>query len=545
MKRVIILQLNRMGDIITTLPMIMTLKKTFKECHITLVCYREFSRLFTHSPAGNRIDRYVQVETSEAEKLFTFNKIPEPKDSPFPELYEEYDIAVNLVFPEPAAKMFSQIKAKDKYGRLGTRKGEIRFAGDWAKYLFSCIPYRDYNLFNLTDLYTRYCGQSNQEIKDYIPCSPQQMNHAREILKEKGYLGNSIVAFQLGASEAMRRWDLKNFILLGRLLKDYDPKLEILLIGSKDEKNLAEEFITNAPYPVLNLVGETDVLEVPGVIKACRLLVSGDTGPIHIASAVGTPTLGLYFVAAYVAETGPYGVGNMVIQSDLPCQPCVDYYKCSHKNCRRYVIPEAVTFAAKAILSQQFDTTFDFPNLTLYRSRFMENGSLIYLPFMQSPKKPLSEKFQKGLLYRMMWEKEEDLAFYLKLIEDQFPELLHPGVFQNLISIYIKELENLREIFSIGQTSCETLISQFTKPGGPDTNAIAKPVKNLNIIESFIEKREEPLSPLKYYFSFEMMDMEYLQFPALAKELREKYVKLGNKTIAFIKNLQKIHKSKD
>lgn len=544
MKRIIIIQLNRLGDVLNTLPAAVTLKETYRDCRITLVCYRQFSRLITHSPAGAWFDRFVLVGPDELDKLLSFDNVPDPADSPFPELYETYDIAVNLVFGDKSATLFSKLKAETKYGQLKSGKGEIRLGGDWPKYLFSCIPHRDYNLFNHTDLFTRYCGVSNRKITGYLTCPPQLLDRADELLKEKGYRGGVLTAFQLGASEAMRRWDVEKFVSLGQLLKEQNNTIEIVLIGSPNETGLAEQFRSLAQYPVVDLVGQTDILELPTVLKRCGLLVSNDTGPIHIASGVGTKTLGLYFLAAYFAETGPYGEGNVVVQAELPCLPCVDYYNCDHKKCRPLITPEAVFTAANAILNDQYDIVFDFPQLSVYRSRFMPNGSLIYLPVMRAPGKPLSPKFEKGLIYRIMWENEADVPTYLDMIRKDLPGFGDSAVVNELIASFITELENIGKIFSVGVTSCEALIAEFGKPGGPDGAAISNPLRNLNIIESFIDKREEPLSALKHYFSFEIMDMEYLQFPALGEELKTKYLKLKGKTDSFLKKLHSLRSTR-
>lgn len=537
MKNIIIIQINRLGDVINTLPLVNTLKETYADCRITLVCYRQFSRIVTQSPSGQNIDRFVLVDSNTLDKLVSFDKISNPADSPFPELYERYDIGVNLVFGDLPAVLFSKLKAERKYGQLKSDKGELRLGGDWPKYLFSCIPYRDYNLFNHTDLFTRYSGVSNREVPGFLVCPTEQLERADELLNENGSRGGLPIAFQMGASEAMRRWDVEKFARLGQLLKEKDNTIEIVLIGSKNESGLAEQFLSSAAYPVVNLVGKTDILELPAVLKRCRLLVSNDTGPIHIAAGVGTRTLGLYFLAAYFAETGPYGDGNIVVQAELPCLPCVDYYNCGHKKCRPLITPEAVFAAADALLNDRYDTTFDFPQVAVYRSRFMPNGSLIYLPVMKKPGKPLSPKFEKGLIYRIMWENEADVPAYLDMIRSELPGFGESAEVKRLIASFIAELENMGKIFSVGAASCEALVAEFGKPTGPDATAINDPLRNLNIIESFIDKREEPLSPLKHYFSFEIMDMEYLQFPELGEELKKKYLKLKGMTGSFLKKL--------
>lgn len=543
MKNILIIQLNRLGDIVITLPLIMTLNERFRDCRITLVCYKQFSAIIRDSPAARWVHRFVQADAQNPDALFSFDKVADPGDSPFPELFEEYDMAINLVYGDHPAAFFSKIKAQTKFGQLATAQKEIRLAGDWPRYLFSFIPYREYNLFNMTDLFTRYSGSDNKKFTGYLDFDPQLKERAHEILKENGFNGGIPVALQLGASEAIRRWDTDKFAKLGHLLKEKNNEIEIVLIGSPDEAALAAQFREMVRYPVIDLVGKTGLLELPAVLSRCKLLVSNDTGPIHVASAVGVKTLGIYFLAAYYAETGPYGEGNIVVQAEPGCHPCTDYYQCGHKKCRPMIPAEAVTMAAAALLDDCYDSEISWPDVSVYRSRFMPNGSLIYLPVLDPANKPLSPKFEKGLIYRIMWEKQEDVPAYVEMIGEELPGFWDSDNVKSILAAFTAELRNMKEIFTFGAAACRELVNQFSKPGGPDKGAINKPLKTLKIIESFIDKREEPLSPLKLYSSFEMMDVGYLQFPALGEELKKKYLKLCDMADGFLLNLEAISAS--
>jgi ADP-heptose:LPS heptosyltransferase len=73
----------------------------------------------------------------------------------------------------------------------------------------------------------------------------------------------------------------------------------------------------------LDLIGKTSLLQLGAVLDRCDLLVSGDTGPLHLATAVKTPVLAL-FGAINPFRTGPVGDGHRVLRhEELPCVPCV------------------------------------------------------------------------------------------------------------------------------------------------------------------------------------------------------------------------------
>lgn len=521
-----------MGDVINTLPLLKTLKEEYGGCRVTMVCYKEFTALFEGSPL---IDRFVQIRIGEIVKLSDFDASGKAADYSFPELVEEYDLAINLAYDTWPAKLISKLKARTKYGRIGSKKEEVRLLGDWMKYLFSFIHNRDYNLFNIIDIFTRSGGVNNRPVSGYLPYPEERDTEAATLLHENGYKGGRLIAFQVGASEAIRAWEVEKFAQLGRILKEFDNGIEIVITGSPAETALADNFLASVDYPVVNMVGKTGITDVPAVLNRCYLLVSNDTGPIHIAAAVGTRVLGIYFASAYFAETGPYGAGNVIIQSETGCYPCKEDCTCETWHCRDNLTTEAVAAVAVAILSDSLGESmeFNFPNLSVYRSRFLSNGSLIYAPV--SPAK-IVPQYIKGLLYRAMWENREDVTVYRHFIRESIPDAPESQWFKDTLEAFTAELNNLRQIFAVGAGACGELMSIFAKPGITQ-EALAGPLGQLNIIEQFLDKREEPLTPLKHFFSFVMMDMDYLQFPALAAELREKYLKLKNMAERFQENL--------
>jgi ADP-heptose:LPS heptosyltransferase len=534
MMKILVIQLSRMGDVIITLPLLKSLKVEYGECEITMVCYREFTGLLEGSPL---IDRFVHINIGEISKLAQFDQ-DEADKSPFPEMFDEYDILINLAYDVWPSKLSTKVKAKTRYGRVDAKKEEIRLLGDWMKYLFSFIHNRDYNLFNMADIFTRCGGIKNREVSDTLPFPGERGERALELLRENGWDGKdvqSLVALQMGASEAQRAWETGKFARLAQELKAFDANINIVLIGTKNELPLAEKFLSLVDFPVINVMGKTTILELPAVLAQCRLLISNDTGPVHIAAGVGAQVLAMDFASAYFAETGPYGEGHFVIQSETDCYPCTDYCDCSHLKCKTNLTSEALSDVARAILSGRDDFTFDHPNLSVYKSRFLANGSLMYAPLF--PER-LSPHFQKGLLYRVIWEEPGDIDVYREFIAETIPNLKNLQSFVDIYNTFGTELNNLLQIFSIGIAACDMLLIAFSK-GNVTQDAIAQPLQQLNIIEGFLDKREEPLTPIKHYFSFVMMDMEYLQFPALAKELKSKYQKLQAMVNKALSNLDR------
>jgi lipopolysaccharide heptosyltransferase II len=134
-----------------------------------------------------------------------------------------------------------------------------------------------------------------------------------------------LAAFQPGASTHSRRWAPSRFIELGRRLLDADAGLRIVLTGSPAERALAERIAEGiADARVIVAAGELPLRLLPALLKRCATLVSGDTGPMHVAVAVGTPVVALFAVSDHRRSGPPPGdERHIVIQKWRTCDPCL------------------------------------------------------------------------------------------------------------------------------------------------------------------------------------------------------------------------------
>ena len=93
----------------------------------------------------------------------------------------------------------------------------------------------------------------------------------------------------------------------------------------------------------VNLAGETSLPELAHLYKNALMLITTDSGPMHLAAAVGTPVIAL-FGPTDPQRTGPYGDGHVIIRIDLPCSPCL-LKRCPTKKCMQDILPEQVMAA--------------------------------------------------------------------------------------------------------------------------------------------------------------------------------------------------------
>jgi ADP-heptose:LPS heptosyltransferase len=118
------------------------------------------------------------------------------------------------------------------------------------------------------------------------------------------------------------------------------------------ERALVDEVRRRAEAPSMSLAGRLDVGELAALLEAAPLLVAGNTGPVHIAAAAGTPVVDLY--ALTNPQHTPWGVASAVLFNDVPCRWC---YRSvcpeGHHRCLRLVHPDAVVDAALELLAER------------------------------------------------------------------------------------------------------------------------------------------------------------------------------------------------
>lgn len=145
---------------------------------------------------------------------------------------------------------------------------------------------------------------------------------ADNLFRQNGISGKIVIALNPGASNRIKCWSPEQFAALANLLV---ARLNagIILVGGSSERDLAEGILNGMESEPLDLIGKTSLLQLGAVLADCDILVSGDTGPLHMATAVKTPVAAL-FGAIDPFRTGPVGEGHRVIRHDeLACVPCV------------------------------------------------------------------------------------------------------------------------------------------------------------------------------------------------------------------------------
>lgn len=157
-------------------------------------------------------------------------------------------------------------------------------------------------------------------------------------------INNHMVCMQIGTSKGS---DWKEWNGFGGFAELVGKETRIVLLGDKNAVHKADRIKKSTPS-VINLVGETTLMQAAAILERAKLLVSNDGGLVWIAQAVGTPVVVIYGPTD-PARTGPVGPKDKIIRKELPCSPCYrtpgDYSKprrCRHRRCLSTITPDEV-----------------------------------------------------------------------------------------------------------------------------------------------------------------------------------------------------------
>jgi ADP-heptose:LPS heptosyltransferase len=540
-KSILIIHLSRLGDTIQSLPAVKLLKEENPEGTVTYLGIENFSVLLEGNPW---IDRLITVPWQEIRGIMGEKKEGHTDTldrfmQGIPELGERYDLLVNLTHDWSSSYLSGRINAAEKRGRIFSAHNEIVVAGDWGKYLFAVAGNRKDNLLNLVDLYMGMAGVRHRPVVDFLPTDPGQDLTCISRLKELGVdRDRPIVGLQPGANMASRRWPIEHFVELGKaLIDEFDAR--IVLFGSPGERDLAEAFGRIAPFPFIDLVGKTKLSELPSFFRGIDLLISNDTGPMHIASAVGTKVVGIFMSVAFFGITGPYGAGHVVVQSAYPCCPCIDTTVCCNPLCREGITPEAVLHGVRMALDPDGTDPERDVESGLYRSSFLGDGTMRYeliggrtdrfLPWLAS------FTHTKATIGQALWNRWLGIGdFSAGIRRDGDNEQWGDNIadFQKACSSY-------EEIYRKGIKTCRRILDEFSKKK-PNVGLIQGMADRLSRGEEEIREIEGPLPILKEIHELCMSETEICNFPKLAREFLKAYETMSGTVRSLEAALQEI-----
>ncbi|MBU0516682.1 MAG: lipopolysaccharide heptosyltransferase II [Proteobacteria bacterium] len=195
----------------------------------------------------------------------------------------------------------------------------------------------------------RFLGSDVKDPVFRLGLGPAEAARVDELLADMGGREGPLVVVHPEALWPTKRWSSPKFAAVcDGLVRERDAR--VVLTGAPADVDLAEEIIGRTVTPPANLVGQTGLRQLAELLRRAAVVISPDTGTMHLAAAVGAPVVALFGPTA-PWRTGPVGRGHRVIRVDLDCSPCFKK-SCPDPVCLERITPEMVLTEAGGVLAR-------------------------------------------------------------------------------------------------------------------------------------------------------------------------------------------------
>ncbi len=280
-KKIAVLRSNALGDFIFSLPALHALKKTYEDAELVYLGKKWHQEFLADRPTP--VDRVIVVPPIRGvSEKDTFKKENSSEISRFYKLMkkERFDLAVQIHGGGRYSNPFLK--------KLGA-KLTIGLKTPDAQVLNLSIPYIYYQNEILRYLeVVKLVGARTTDYTPQLKVIKKDLDEIKELIPKKPF-----IILHPGSTDVKRRWNPRNFSLIADKL--YHKGFTILITGTTNESNITKSVVSSMKTKATNLTGKLSLGGLAGLSSLSSLVISNDTGPLHLANAIGTKTLGIFW----------------------------------------------------------------------------------------------------------------------------------------------------------------------------------------------------------------------------------------------------------
>jgi 3-deoxy-D-manno-octulosonic-acid transferase/heptosyltransferase-1 len=333
---ILIVKLSAIGDVVHTLPLLEVLRKNFPQARIDWVVEEEAGQIIM---GHSMIDHVLVSHRKTWQKSLTKRR---HRTATLREMFRfirelrshKYDLVIDLHGLFKSGVLTGLSRAKRKIGFTGGREGSSLFLTERPYY----VNYDQHAL----DRYLKtidYMGCTMYSWKGDIPVDGSDRDAIESFILNNDLQNKKIVAINPIARWKTKLWEPERFSLLAdRVQKELNVK--VVFTGSEQDRGVIDEIVREMETIPLDLAGRTSLKALAYLYSKCDLLITTDTGPMHMAAAMGCPVIALFGPTA-PWRTGPYGKEHRVIREEMECSPCFKK-KCDHLSCMKDITVDGV-----------------------------------------------------------------------------------------------------------------------------------------------------------------------------------------------------------
>lgn len=338
--KILIIDLDNIGDVVMASFLPRALKSLYPDSYISILVKEYCQDIFKHNPYADELVIFNPPWLGDLlNKRFTWGqtKVLIKKLKIF-----KYDLAVVVNSDWRKASLAKMAGIPSRIG-AGKKKSSL--------FLTMSVPYHQDPTKHVVqenlDL-LKALGYNKNEISLEVFLDKDTLNWAEGILKKNNLgQGETLVGIHPGAGHPARIWPAENYIKLVDALEK-DPKVKVMVVGYHSDLVIKEIKDKLNKYKVIFLLNNS-VLQMAALFKQCACVIAQDSGPMHLATAVGTKTIAI-FGPSNPKKFGPYGSGHIVIKKEMPCSPCGSDPDCKKLDCLKNISVNDVLERVKGVL---------------------------------------------------------------------------------------------------------------------------------------------------------------------------------------------------
>lgn len=348
-KKALIINLGGIGDLVISTAFFRNFKNSFSGCHVTALISSRGAELLEGLHYIDEIIAYDLQDVNFKDLIFSPQKFLKSIKLLLKLRKSRYDISVNLL---PLVSFQSAIKMSAVFFILGTkiRAGRDTEGLGW----FYQIKVKEPLLFDMYDvelqgkLLEKIGGIFTDNSLDLPIPLEDELYIEKQLLKNGVKTDRPLIIVNPGSNWPSKMWPVENFVETIKGLKS-KTDASFIVTGSASEIPLAE-MIKKGAGDISVLTGKTTLHQLAALLKKTSLFITNDTGPMHLAIAIGTPVVAIFGPGYYKRFFPPDREG--IIRKDFKCSPCVKK-ECNDMGCLKTITPDEVIEKALWLLSRK------------------------------------------------------------------------------------------------------------------------------------------------------------------------------------------------
>jgi heptosyltransferase I len=324
-RRIALIKPSALGDIVHSLPVLTALRHRYPQAHITWVVNRSYDPLLRGHPDLNAtlpFDRGV-ARHGWKPALATFGQFLQEFRR------HRFDLVIDLQGLLRTGIMAAASGARRRVGLSSSREGAIWFYTDVIK-----VP--DFDSIHAVDRYWLVAdalGVGSLPKSFHVPIPETERAWVNSILQT---CPRPWMMVGVGARWVTKRWMPEHFAVLVRQAQEKFGGT-VVLVGGPEERSLAHRVAGQLSGPVRDLAGETTLAQLAALLDRADVMVANDTGPLHLAVALGRPVVAPY-TCTRALLTGPYGFPAHAVETTIWCRGSY-LKKCARLECMTELTP--------------------------------------------------------------------------------------------------------------------------------------------------------------------------------------------------------------